>query len=58
MLKFKIIGLALALVLVAGLVAVASGATGAYFGDTKTAQSQRGDRRSHRQCHGRHRGRG
>lgn len=34
MLKFKIIGLALALVLIAGLVAVASGATGAYFSDT------------------------
>lgn len=36
MLKFKIIGLALALVVVAGLVAVASGATGAYFSDTKS----------------------
>lgn len=35
MFKFKLIGLALALVLIAGLVAVASGATGAYFSDTK-----------------------
>jgi hypothetical protein len=35
MLKFKIIGLALALVLIAALVAVASGATGAYFSDTE-----------------------
>lgn len=35
MLKFKIIGLALALVLIAGLVAVASGATGAYFSEVK-----------------------
>ncbi len=38
MLKFKIIGLALALVLIAGLVAVASGATGAYFSDTKSGE--------------------
>jgi hypothetical protein len=36
MLKFKIIGLALALVVIAGLVAVASGATGAYFSDTRS----------------------
>jgi hypothetical protein len=35
MLKYKIIGLALALVLIAGLVAVASNATGAFFSDTK-----------------------
>ena len=38
MFKYKIIGLALALVLIAGLVAVASGATGAYFGDTKSGE--------------------
>jgi hypothetical protein len=38
MLKFKILGLALALVVVAGLVAVASGATGAYFSDTKSGE--------------------
>jgi hypothetical protein len=38
MFKFKLIGLALALVLIAGLVAVASGATGAYFSDTKDGQ--------------------
>ena len=41
MLKFKIIGLALALVLVAGLVAVASGATGAYFSDTESRHHHR-----------------
>jgi hypothetical protein len=38
MLKFKIIGLALALVLIAGLVAVASGATGAYFSNTEAGE--------------------
>ena len=34
--KVKIIGLVVALVLVAGLVAVAAHATGAYFSDSKT----------------------
>lgn len=38
MLKYKVLGLALALVLIAGLVAVASGATGAYFSDTKSGE--------------------